>query len=245
MKKKETDQKRGSEEKRRAKVWWKARIVVLVMICTGLIQWPERMDTGVNGVCVFAQPVSGETTEADAVRQADSEGSASIDNSQEKQLTDQLELTDLQSMVDEMLGENSFSVTEAFHRLLSGEEVLSEESVREFLHSLLFSSLEKEKILIVKLLLLLLFAAVFSGFAGAFDIADEQLFRLKCITAFHTAVDHGIYERAVAGVLYGSGCCIRSIYGCCFLSGSTSSGVAVSVDTGKCFASWSQLVYTS
>ena len=73
------------------------------------------------------------------------EGSASIDNSQEKQLTDQLELTDLQSMVDEMLGENSFSVTEAFHRLLSGEEVLSEESVREFLHSLLFSSLEKEK----------------------------------------------------------------------------------------------------
>ncbi len=26
--------------------------------------------TGVNGVCVFAQPVSGETTEADAVRQA-------------------------------------------------------------------------------------------------------------------------------------------------------------------------------
>ena len=169
MKKKETDQKRGSEEKRRAKVWWKARIVVLVMICTGLIQWPERMDTGVNGVCVFAQPVSGETTEADAVRQADSEGSASIDNSQEKQLTDQLELTDLQSMVDEMLGENSFSVTEAFHRLLSGEEVLSEESVREFLHSLLFSSLEKEKSLIVKLLLLLLFAAVFSGFAGVFD----------------------------------------------------------------------------
>ena len=87
----------------------------------------------------------------------------------EEQLTDQLELTDLQSMVDEMLGENSFSVTEAFHRLLSGEEVLSEESVREFLHSLLFSGLEKEKGLIVKLLLLLLFAAVFSGFAGAFD----------------------------------------------------------------------------
>ena len=41
--------------------------------------------------------------------------------------------------------------------------------MREFLHSLLFSGLEKEKELIVKLLLLLLFAAVFSGFAGAFD----------------------------------------------------------------------------
>ena len=72
-------------------------------------------------------------------------------------------------MVDEMLGEKTFSVTEAFHRLLSGEEVLSEESVREFLHSLLFYGIEREKELIVKLLLLLLFAAVFSGFAGAFD----------------------------------------------------------------------------
>ena len=71
--------------------------------------------------------------------------------------------------VDEMLGEKTFSVTEAFHRLLSGEEVLSEESVREFLHSLLFYGIEREKELIVKLLLLLLFAAVFSGFAGAFD----------------------------------------------------------------------------
>lgn len=87
----------------------------------------------------------------------------------EKQITDQLELANLQSMVDEMLGEKTFSVTEAFHRLLSGEEVLSEESVREFLHSLLFSGIEREKGLILKLLLLLLFAAVFSGFAGAFD----------------------------------------------------------------------------
>ena len=90
-------------------------------------------------------------------------------SSAEQQITDQMELTDLQSMVDEMLGEKTFSVTEAFHRLLSGEEVLSEESVREFLHSLLFYGIEREKELIVKLLLLLLFAAVFSGFAGAFD----------------------------------------------------------------------------
>ena len=45
-------------------------------------------------------------------------------SSAEQQITDQMELTDLQSMVDEMLGEKTFSVTEAFHRLLSGEEVL-------------------------------------------------------------------------------------------------------------------------
>ena len=78
-------------------------------------------------------------------------------SSAENQITDQMELTDLQSMVDEMLGEKTFSVTEAFHRLLSGEEVLSEESVREFLHSLLFYGIEREKELILKLLLLLFF----------------------------------------------------------------------------------------
>ena len=71
-----------------------------------------------------------------------------------------MELTDLQSMVDEMLGEKTFSVTEAFHRLLSGEEVLSEESVREFLHSLLFYGIESsdalkpEKLFIRRVLLL-------------------------------------------------------------------------------------------
>lgn len=66
-------------------------------------------------------------------------------SSAEQQITDQMELTDLQSMVDEMLGEKTFSVAEAFHRLLSGEEVLSEESVREFLHSLLFMVLKEKK----------------------------------------------------------------------------------------------------
>ena len=35
-------------------------------------------------------------------------------SSAEQQITDQMELTNLQSMVDEMLGEKTFSVTEAF-----------------------------------------------------------------------------------------------------------------------------------
>ena len=39
-------------------------------------------------------------------------------SSAEQQITDQMELTDLQSMVDEMLGEKTFSVTEAFPSIL-------------------------------------------------------------------------------------------------------------------------------
>lgn len=184
-------------------------------------------------------------------------------SSAENQITDQMELTDLQSMVDEMLGEETFSVTEAFHRLLSGEEVLSEESVREFLHSLLFYGIEREKELILKLLLLLLFAAVFSGFAGAFDngqvgeisfyvvyllvfySSDEQLFRFECITAFNACVDHGVYEGTLTGVFYGSGSSVRCIQCSCFLSGSTASGVAFSMDLGTSTASRSEFIYSS
>ena len=69
----------------------------------------------------------------------------SNESSVEKQLTDELEMSSLQDMVDDMLGEKSFSIVDAFQRLLSGEEILSEESVQEFLHSLLFSGFEKEK----------------------------------------------------------------------------------------------------
>ena len=176
-------------------------------------------------------------------------------SSAEQQITDQMELTDLQSMVDEMLGEKTFSVAEAFHRLLSGEEVLSEESVREFLHSLLFYGIEREKELIVKLLLLLLFAAVFSGFAGAFDngqvgeisfySSDEQFFRFERITAFNACEDHGVYEGTLTGVFYGSGSSVRCIQCSCFLSGSTASGVAFSMDPGTSTASRSEFIYSS
>lgn len=66
-------------------------------------------------------------------------------SSAEQQITDQMELTDLQSMVDEMLGEKTFSVTEAFHRLLSGEEVLSEESGGNFCTVSFFMVLKEKK----------------------------------------------------------------------------------------------------
>lgn len=120
---------------------------------------------------MFSVAGASQAARAETIWAADTEKSVLPDDfgAAESQITDQLEFTRLQDMVDDMLGENSFSVTDTFHRLLSGEDVLSEESVREFLRSLFFSSLEQEKGLLVKLLLLLLFAAVFSGFSKAFD----------------------------------------------------------------------------
>ena len=66
-------------------------------------------------------------------------------SSAEQQITDQMELTDLQFMVDEMLGEKTFSVTEAFHRLLSGEEVLSRRVCGNFCTVSFFMVLKEKK----------------------------------------------------------------------------------------------------
>ena len=70
---------------------------------------------------------------------------------------------------DAMLGEESFSFREALENLLTGKDTFSEEAVQKFLHGLLFSGLEKEKSLFMKILLLILLAALLANFASVFD----------------------------------------------------------------------------
>ena len=90
-------------------------------------------------------------------------------SSAEQQITDQMELTNLQSMVDEMLGEKTFSVYRSVSQtVVRGRGAFGGECAGIFAQSP-FYGIEREKELIVKLLLLLLFAVRFSGFAGAFD----------------------------------------------------------------------------
>ena len=74
---------------------------------------------------------------------------------------------------------------------------------------------------------------------------NEQLFRFECIIAFNACVDHGIYERTLTGVFYGSGSSVRCIQCSCFLSGSTASGVAFSMGPGTSTASRSEFIYSS
>ena len=130
----------------------------ILFLCAVLFLWESvvRRDHEVD-LCRM-QTVCAATTLKTGTQSEPATSSAA-----ETQIIDQLELTNLQDMVDAMLGDKTFSVTDTFHRLLSGEDV------QEFLHSLFFSGIEREKSLIVKLVLLLLFAAVFSGFAEAFD----------------------------------------------------------------------------
>ena len=90
-----------------------------------------------------------------------------------EELLQEIELTDVQKMLDELLGDDSFSMKEALIRLTKGEQAFSGEAVQGFVYRFLFYRLEQEKGLFVKLLLLILFAAVFSGFAAVFE--NEQI----------------------------------------------------------------------
>ena len=72
-------------------------------------------------------------------------------------------------MLDQMLGEESFSMKDMLVSLTKGENVLSKDTVQDLLRSFLFSGMQKEKSLLIKILLLILLAAVFSNFAAVFE----------------------------------------------------------------------------
>ena len=71
--------------------------------------------------------------------------------------------------MDEMLGEDSFSIGTALKNMINGETVFSKEAVQQFLRSLFFERLEKERLIFFRILLLVLAAAVFSNFAEVFE----------------------------------------------------------------------------
>ncbi|MDO4274446.1 MAG: stage III sporulation protein AE [Eubacteriales bacterium] len=87
----------------------------------------------------------------------------------QEDLVEDMDFSEVQNMIDGMLGKNSFSFSKALKGLLAGEEVFSKEAVQEFLHGLFFSRLEQEKGTFFKILLLVLLAAIFSNFAQVFD----------------------------------------------------------------------------
>ena len=104
----------------------------ILFLCAVLFLWESvvRRDHEVD-LCRM-QTVCAATTLKTGTQSEPATSSAA-----ETQIIDQLELTNLQDMVDAMLGDKTFSVTDTFHRLLSGEDVLSEESVQEFRRVLL------------------------------------------------------------------------------------------------------------
>lgn len=113
---------------------------------------------------VRAEPAGG--NEDPAYTEPDKEQEA---NELKQEIMSELDLKEVQDMLDAMLGEESFSFREALENLLTGKDAFSEEAVKKILHGLLFSGLEKEKSLFMKILLLILLAALLANFASVFD----------------------------------------------------------------------------
>ena len=86
-----------------------------------------------------------------------------------RKLVSDMSFEQVQKLMDEMLGEESFSMETALKNMISGETVFSKEAVQSFLRSLFFDRLEQERANFMRILLLVLAAALFSNFAAVFE----------------------------------------------------------------------------
>lgn len=88
-------------------------------------------------------------------------------NTQE-QLLDSMELEKMQEAVNELLGEETFSVKESIKKALSEEEPFSAEHFGEIGKAFLYQQLLPDKKILVQVILLVLAASLFSNFTGMF-----------------------------------------------------------------------------
>ncbi|QIB58852.1 stage III sporulation protein AE [Blautia producta] len=82
---------------------------------------------------------------------------------------DDMELEQMQDAVNELLGEESFSLEDALHKILSGEKLFSKEYFISLAKNLLYSNLAAERDTMIHVVLLVLLAALFSNFSNVFN----------------------------------------------------------------------------
>lgn len=63
----------------------------------------------------------------------------------QEELIGEMEFDEIQKMMDEMLGNKSFSFSQALRKIMNGDQVLSKETVQELLRSLFFRELKEKK----------------------------------------------------------------------------------------------------
>ena len=101
-----------------------------------------------------------------------------------EELLKEINLADVQKMLDDFMGADSFSMKEALIKLTRGEQAFSKEAVQEFVYRFFFYQLDQEKELFVKLILLILLSAVFTSFAEVFEnnqIGDISILDRKSV----------------------------------------------------------------
>ena len=159
--------------KRNIRIWFRRMFFVFVVML-----WLET--GGRQTVKVYGDSGEGLKDQKTVETQSSDTDELSLDETETtEELLKEINLADVQKMLDDFMGADSFSMKEALIKLTRGERAFSKEAVQEFVYRFFFYQLDQEKELFVKLILLILLSAVFTSFAEVFEnnqIGDISFF---------------------------------------------------------------------
>lgn len=114
-----------------------------------------------------------------------------------QELLENLELGQMQDTVNELLGEDTFSLKEALERIFRGEQIFSKEFMGTVLKEFLYRHLLVDKETLIQVVVLILLAALFSNFADVFgkgqagEISFYVVYMLLLVILIHSFSDIG------------------------------------------------------
>ena len=121
---------------------------------------------------LFSIPVSAAD---EALREEQSDNSQTEEDLLKEQEKSQeallkgLELGEMQETVNELLGEETFSVRQAMEKILAGEEVFTPDFVLETVRGFLYEHLLADREVLFQVVLLVILAALFANFTNVFS----------------------------------------------------------------------------
>lgn len=159
--------------KRNIRIWFRRMFFVFVVML-----WLET--GGRQTVKAYGDSGEGLKDQKTVETQPSDTDELSLDETETaEELLKEINLADVQKMLDDFMGADSFSMKEVLIKLTRGERAFSKEAVQEFVYRFFFYQLDQEKELFVKLILLILLSAVFTSFAEVFEnnqIGDISFF---------------------------------------------------------------------
>lgn len=159
--------------KRNIRIWFRRMFFVFIVML-----WLET--GGRQTVKAYGDSGEGLKDQKTVETQPSDTDELSLDETETaEELLKEINLADVQKMLDDFMGADSFSMKEALIKLTRGERAFSKEAVQEFVYRFFFYQLDQEKELFVKLILLILLSAVFTSFAEVFEnnqIGDISFF---------------------------------------------------------------------
>ena len=152
-----------------------------------------------------------------------------MENQAAQELLEDMDLQEVQQMIDEMLGEDTFSLGQAVQDLMAGKEMINKEKVLDMVWQIVFSQLDRQKDLLVQAMVLALLAAMFTNFSQVFDKGQvgEMGFYIVYLLLF-TLLLNGFYnlsgqlEEKISGLLE----LMKGLTPAYYLAVAASSGVA-------------------